>query len=225
MANPRLRGVYAITDPDLCGAHLLTKAEAAIAGGIRLLQYRNKTAPPAQQGAEAAALAGLCRRHGVLFLINDDPELARHVGADGVHLGQQDAAVPEARAALGADGIIGITCHDSLAAARAAQAAGADYVAFGRFYPSKTKPQAPPAEPALLTAASAQLELPICAIGGISPANAAPLLERGAAMLAVIHGIFGAADVQTAARRYADLFEQPGKDPTQRRNDAEDAEI
>ncbi len=207
MSNNRLRGVYAITDPALCGEQLIAKVEAAIAGGIRLLQYRNKTAPPEQQRAEAAALATLCRRHDVVFLINDDVELARRVGADGVHLGQQDTALREARAALGTDSIIGITCHDRLDLARQAQAAGADYVAFGRFFASKTKPDAPAADPALLDAARDQLDIPVCAIGGLTPDNAAPLLERGAAMLAVIHGIFGAADVQAAARRYVVLFD------------------
>jgi thiamine-phosphate pyrophosphorylase len=224
MPNARLRGVYAITDPRLCGDQLLPKVEAALAGGIRLLQYRNKTAPPEQQAAEAAALAALCRRHDVLFLINDDVELARRVDADGVHLGQRDAALREARAALGADRIIGITCHNRLDYALTAQRAGADYVAFGRFFASKTKPDAPAADPALLDAARDQLDIPVCAIGGLTPANAAPLLARGAAMLAVIHGIFGAADVQAAARQYAELFNMQRWEKRRGRKDAENAE-
>ena len=202
----RLRGLYAITDPVLTGAALLPKVEQAIAGGIRLLQYRNKTAPPAQQREEAAALARLCREHGVLFLVNDDPLLAREAGADGVHLGQSDSGIAPARQQLGVRAIIGRTCHASLDAAREAEAAGADYVAFGRFFPSRTKPDAPPADIGILREARQRLSLPIVAIGGITPGNGQALIEAGADMLAVIHGIFGARDIRAAARRHADLF-------------------
>jgi len=200
--DPRLRGLYAITDPDLCGDRLLDLAAAALDGGARLLQYRNKRADPARQRAEARALAGLCRSRDALFLVNDDPELALACGADGVHLGQADADLARARDHLGPHAIIGVTCHAELQLAREAQAKGADYVAFGRFFPSRTKPEAPPADPDVLTRARAELDLPLCAIGGILPQHVPLLLEAGADMVAVIHGIFAAADVRAAAAAY-----------------------
>ncbi len=202
--DPRLRGLYAITDPHLCGDELLAMAEAALAGGARLLQYRNKQADPIRQRAEATALADLCRQHDALFLINDDPQLALTAGADGVHLGQSDTGPDTARELLGPDAIIGITCHADLELARQAQARGAGYVAFGRFYPSRTKPDAPPASLDVLRRARTELELPICAIGGILPEHVPELRAAGADMVAVIHGIFAAADVTAAARAYTE---------------------
>jgi len=141
-----------------------------------------------------------------LFLINDDVSLALAVNADGVHLGQRDADISQARTLLGEHRIIGITCHDQLPLALAAQAAGANYVAFGRFFPSLTKPEAPPASLSILQQARAQLRIPIAAIGGITPDNAPSLLAHGADMLAVIHGVFGAGDIAAAAGEYARLF-------------------
>ncbi len=204
--DPRLRGLYAITDPDLCGDDLLSLAEAALEGGARLLQYRNKRADAQRRRAEATALADLCRRHDALFLVNDEPELALACGADGVHLGQSDTGLDAARALLGPHAIVGITCHADPDLARKAQAQGADYVAFGRFFPSHTKPNAPPAELAVLERARAEFDLPLCAIGGILPEHVPVLREAGADMVAVIHGIFGAADIHAAARQYVDAF-------------------
>ena len=201
-----LHGVYAITDPALLGDQFLAQVEQAIAGGIHLLQYRNKTAPPDQQYREAAALANCCQTRGVRFIINDDPQLAAQVDADGVHLGQSDADIVHARQQLGANKIIGITCHASLEAAQAAENAGADYVAFGRFFPSKTKPDAPPADIGILPQARRHLSIPIVAIGGITPDNGGQLIEAGADMLAVIHGIFAAEDVRATTQRYVKLF-------------------
>ena len=203
----RLRGLYVITDPELCGGALPDKVAAAIAGGARIVQYRNKQASAEQQYHEATALRDLCRQHQVLFMINDDPGLAHEVDADGVHLGQRDTAIAEARALLGADRIIGISCNNRFDLALEAQQAGADYIAFGRFFPSKTKPQAPRADLALLERARRELHLPVCAIGGILPEHVPTLISAGADMVAVIHGIFGAADVQAAAREYAGHFE------------------
>jgi len=208
MIDPRrLRGLYVITDPDLCGQHLLDKVAAAIAGGARLVQYRNKQASAAQQQKEAHALRELCRQNQVLFLVNDDANLARKVEADGVHLGQRDTGPGEARALLGEDAIIGISCNNRYEHALAAQQAGADYIAFGRFFPSRTKPQAPRAEPALLEQARRELPVPVCAIGGIRPEHIPGLRAAGADMVAVIHGIFGAANVRAAARRYVAQFD------------------
>jgi len=207
MRHSRLHGIYAITDPVLCGPHLIDKVLAAIEGGIRILQYRNKQASRDIQQEEATRLQGVCRQHDILFLINDDIELANAVNADGVHLGQQDRALIDARQHLGKDKIIGISCNNRFEFALAAQQQGADYVAFGRFFPSQTKPQAPQAEIGLLHRARTELQLPVVAIGGITPANGRQLIDAGADMLAVIHGIFAQDDVRLAAQRYAALFE------------------
>ena len=206
MRDARLHGVYAITDPVLCGTQLNEKVLAAIEGGIRILQYRNKQASRHQQHEEASGLLSLCRQHNVLFIINDDVELAAEIDADGVHLGQQDRALHEARQQLGADKIIGISCNNRFDNAVSAQLQGADYVAFGRFFPSQTKPRAPQAEIGLLQRARIELQLPVVAIGGITPDNGRQLIAAGADMLAVIHGIFAQQDVRQAAQRYAALF-------------------
>jgi thiamine-phosphate pyrophosphorylase len=205
----RLRGLYVITDHALSAQRkqsLTSMVEAAIHGGARIVQYRNKISPLTERRREAQALADLCKAEKVLFLINDDVQLALAVDADGVHLGQSDTALMQAREQLGVERIIGVTCHNQLALAQAAQQAGADYVAFGRFFNSLTKPDAPPASLVTLQQAHEQLSIPIAAIGGITPTNASALLAHGAAMLAVIQGVFGAADIALAAGEYARLF-------------------
>ena len=197
------QGLYAITDgprPDLLAA-----AAAALRGGTALLQYRDKSGDDAQRRAEAEALLGLCRQHDVPLIINDDVELAAHIGADGVHLGQSDAAIASARQRLGADAIIGASCYASLDRARQLAAAGATYLAFGAFFPSATKPHAQRASPDLLREARV-LALPLVAIGGITPDNALPLLAAGADFIAVVSGVFGAPDPESAAGRYSELF-------------------
>lgn len=206
MKDLRLHGIYAITDPVLCSEHLIDKVQAAIQGGIHLLQYRNKQASRAILREEATQLLSLCHKHNVLFIINDDIDLASEIGADGVHLGQKDRTFIEARERLGENKIIGISCNNRLDHAITAQQQGADYIAFGRFFTSKTKPQAPQADIDLLHRGKEALHLPIVAIGGITPDNGRNLIEAGADMLAVIHGIFGQADVRLAAQRYAELF-------------------
>src|SRR5258708_2740495 len=173
--HPRLphRGLYAITDgprPDLLAA-----AAAALRGGASVLQYRDKTADAARRRDEAVALNALCTRHGVPLIVNDDIELAHTAGAAGVHLGEHDGDVASARARLGVAAIIGVSCYDSLARAHAAAAAGADYLAFGAFYPTPTKPSARHATLDLLHDAE-PLGLPLVAIAGITPYNARPLL-------------------------------------------------
>lgn len=196
-------GLYAITDGPR--EDLLTAAAAALEGGAVLLQYRDKTADAARRLREARALAGLCAEAGALFIVNDDVELALVCGARAVHLGADDGDIAAARRRLGTDAVIGVSCYDDLDRARRLAAAGADYLAFGAFYPSPTKPLARRADPGLLRA-SAALGLPRVAIGGIRPDNAAPLIEAGADYLAVISEVFGQADVSAAARRFAALF-------------------
>lgn len=201
------RGLYAITDALLISDDRLTEAvEQAILGGARLIQYRDKSHDAARRLAQATALNALCRRHAVPLIINDDVELAAQVGAAGVHIGQDDPAFAIARARLGQKALIGVSCYDRLDLALEAARAGADYVAFGAFFPSPTKPTEIRASIALLQKARAALSVPIVAIGGITPDNAPLLLDVGADALAVVSGVFGQPDIQAAARRYANLF-------------------
>jgi thiamine-phosphate pyrophosphorylase len=206
MTKNNLQGLYVITDDQLSGQHLLTHVQQALAGGARLVQYRSKSGSEAAREHTARAVLELCRARRVPLLINDDAALAARIGADGVHLGQDDGRVSATRKRLGSGAIIGVTCHTSLQLAQAAEAEGASYVAFGRFFDSPTKPEAPPADISILREARAALDIPICAIGGITPDNAPALLEAGADMLAVIHGVFGQPDIRAAAEHYAQLF-------------------
>ena len=212
-----LSGLYAITDDNLLANRLLPAVEAALAGGCRIVQYRHKQTDRLLQTdrsrllAEANALLVLCNQSGAKLLINANVELAYAVRAHGVHLGQNDMPIAEARALLGHDAIIGITCHDSLELALAAQAAGADYVAFGRFFSSSTKPSAPPADLSVLHEARQQLQIPVVAIGGITLDNAPSVIATGADMLAVLGDLFGAADITGRARAYCELFKNKGK--------------
>jgi thiamine-phosphate pyrophosphorylase len=210
--DPRaLRGLYAITPAALCAdpERLLSATAAALRGGARLIQYRDKSASPAERRQRAAALQGLCAAQGALLIINDDWALAQAVGAAGVHIGQSDDAPEQARAALGPQAVIGVTCGNSLERAEAARAAGASYVAFGRLFDSRSKPEAPPAELATLARARAQLGLPVCGIGGITAALAPQVIAAGADLVAAIDGVFGAADIEAAARAYARCFGAP----------------
>ena len=150
----------------------------------------------------------LCHAAGALFVVNDDVELAAAIGADGVHVGRDDAAVAQARARLGPYRIVGASCYDQIDLGRSAVAAGADYVAFGSFHPSPTKPGAVRADPELLRRARRELAVPLVAIGGITPENGAALIAAGADMLAVIHAVFGAADTRAAAAAIARLFDR-----------------
>lgn len=204
------RGLYVLTDSALIPDEKLVPAvAAAIAGGAVMVQYRDKSDDMGKRRWEAQDLVNLCRPLGVPLIINDDVALAAAVGAAGVHLGRDDGDIAAARATLGPGAIIGVSCYDDLVLAAAAAAAGADYVAFGSFYPSRVKPDAVRATPALLQQAKQQLHLPITAIGGITAANAAPLIAAGADLLAVISDVFGQQDIRAAARRIADLFAPP----------------
>jgi thiamine-phosphate pyrophosphorylase len=200
-------GLYAITDEQLTApAQLEHAVSEAIAGGAAVIQYRNKRGTARQRQQQAAALVQLCQPQNVPLIINDDVALAASVNADGVHLGKMDSSLAEARQQLGPQAIIGVSCYNSLEGALSAAEAGADYVAFGRFFSSHSKPDAQPAETPLLRQARQQLQLPIVAIGGITPANGQALLAAGADLLAAIHGVFGQSDIQAAASAYATLF-------------------
>lgn len=201
-------GLYAITDSRLIPAGQLTDAvEAALIGGATMIQYREKQASDTTRLTRARSLAAVCRNAGVPLIINDDPLLAKRCGAAGVHLGQQDGDPASARRLLGDQGLIGITCHGDINLAEKAVAAGADYLAFGRFYPSGTKPEAPEAKPDVLTRAR-HFQLPLTAIGGIDTTNAEPLILAGADLLAVIGGLFSAPpdEIESRAREFTRLF-------------------
>lgn len=203
-----LYGLYAIADTQyLDGAQLVAAVAEAIAGGARAIQYRDKRHSSAERYRHVVDLAALCRRSGIPLVVNDDVELAHATGADGVHLGREDAPLERARALLGPDRLIGISCYNELERALAAEAAGADYVAFGSFFPSPTKPAAVRARLELLAAARQRLRLPIVAIGGITPENGARLIAAGADMLAAAEGVFHRKDIRAAAAAYARLFE------------------
>lgn len=206
ISRGRLRGLYAITDGPR--TDLIEVCTAALAGGAALLQYRDKTADHARRRSEADALHALCMRHRVPLIINDDVGLALAVGASGVHLGERDDTVASARARLGKHAIIGVSCYDSIERARAMAAAGADYLAFGAFFASPTKPQARRAGLRLLREART-FGVPLVAIGGISADNARQLIDAGADAVAVVSALFGARDVRAAAVRFAALFQTP----------------
>lgn len=203
-ALPR-RGLYLITPDDPDTARLRDRVAPLLAHAA-WLQYRNKAADAMLRRAQAAALLPLCRAANVPLVINDEAALAAALGADGVHLGEQDGDIARARAMLGDGALIGVSCYDAIGRAERAAREGADYVAFGAFHPSPTKPQARRATPQLLRDA-AHLGLPRVAIGGITPDNAGPLVSAGADLIAVISGVFDAPDPIAAARACAALFD------------------
>lgn len=198
-------GVYALTPECADTAKLLGLVEAALKGGVAAVQYREKSGDVALRHEQASELLPLCHRYGVPLIINDDLRLADLTDADGVHLGREDAALHEARIILGPQKIVGVSCYQDLELAREAEAKGADYVAFGSFYPSPTKPQAKRAPLRLLQEAKG-LKVPVVAIGGITLDNAAEVINAGADAIAVISALFAAADVTNAARELNRLF-------------------
>jgi thiamine-phosphate pyrophosphorylase len=201
-----ISGLYAVTPDTDDTPGLLAQVEAALAGGACMLQYRNKVADAALRLTQGRALLTLCRKYQVPLIINDHLELALALDADGLHLGSEDGQLPEARARLGAGKILGASCYRSVELALQAQGSGADYVAFGGFFPSTVKPGAVRAPLALLQEAKRQLSVPVVAIGGITLDNAPQLLAAGADGLAVISALFGAPDIRAAARGFTALF-------------------
>jgi thiamine-phosphate pyrophosphorylase len=202
------RGLYAVTpdEPDI--GSLARKVRQALAGGARVLQYRSKSANAALRREQGAALLALCREARVPLVINDDLDLARAIGADGLHLGREDVSIAAARAQLGKDRLLGVSCYDRLELALAAREAGADYVAFGSAFPSATKPEATHAPLSLYRAARARLDFPIVAIGGITTENAHAVIEAGADAVAVISALFDAPDIEATARSFSRLFDR-----------------
>ena len=201
-----MRGLYLVTPNWDDTAHMLEITERALDAGAALVQYRHKSAPPALRIEQGAALLALCRRYSRPLIVNDHVELCMTLGADGVHLGGTDPDVARVRAALGPDKIIGASCYGELDLARAAQRAGASYVAFGGFYPSLVKQYSFRTAPEILDQAKAEITLPIVIIGGMTPENAAPLVARGAHMVAAISSVYGAPDPALAVRAFDRLF-------------------
>lgn len=200
------RGLYAVTQTDgKSQDSVIAEVEAAIRGGAVVVQYRDKN--PVDALTLARELVKVCHRYEVPLLVNDDVELALQAKADGVHLGKDDGHIREARDRLGAAAIIGISCYNSLDRALEGQAHGATYAAFGRFFPSNSKPLAAPAQLDTLRRAKQALSIPIVAIGGILPENGAELLAAGADLLAVIGGIFDR-EPEAAAKSYQPLFDR-----------------
>lgn len=204
------RGLYLITPDEPDTGRLLASVDAVLDHAV-LLQYRNKSAPPALRREQVEALLALCATRGVRLIVNDDLALAQAIDADGVHLGEDDGDARAARAALGPDALIGVSCYDDLDGARAAAATGASYIAFGAVFPSSTKPNARRASFDLLRD-SADLGLPRVAIGGITPDNARSVVAAGADLIAVISGVFDAPDPSAAARAYRACFDHAGFD-------------
>lgn len=211
------RGLYGITPEWDDTERLLTAIDQAAQGGMVALQWRRKTASPNDGMAQAHLIRERCRERGILFIVNDDWRLATMIDADGVHLGRDDSSIAKARTALGADKLIGSSCYDDLELARRAIDDGADYIAFGAVYPSAVKPQAVRAgldviraghelATSRVAASTPGKRVAVVAIGGITPDNAAPVIDAGADSIALITGLFDAPDVHLAASRCRDLF-------------------
>jgi thiamine-phosphate pyrophosphorylase len=199
------RGLYLITPDDDDTTRLTSRVAPLLGEGVTWLQYRNKTAGAALRHQQASALQALCATAKVPLIVNDDVRLAKAVGAAGAHLGEDDGDIAAARALLGNDAIIGASCYAELARAERAVADGADYVAFGAFFPTRSKTGTRQASPDLLRAAAA-LNVPRVAIGGITPDNAVSLIAAGADLVAVIGGVFDAPDPIAAVRAYRECF-------------------
>ncbi|MFQ5661376.1 MAG: thiamine phosphate synthase [Gammaproteobacteria bacterium] len=207
MSPPIKNGLYAITDCDnLSFEMVLNKTRLILDAGIAALQYRDKFSAAKFRLDRARALQKLCSQYGVPFLINDDIRIAKQIDADGVHIGRDDPGYQESRAILGEKIIIGVSCYNSLPDAMTAQRMGADYIAFGSFFPTESKKNSVKASPDLITAAKKKLFIPIVAIGGITVENGKPLLEAGADMLACISSLYASDAPQQVVFRFNKLF-------------------
>lgn len=196
------KGLYAITPDWNDTPRLIAATDAILRGGCAVIQYRNKSASDGLRLEQAGALRQLTRRHAALLIVNDSVELALAVGADGVHIGADDGEIAATRQRLGPEGLLGVSCYQSADLARSAGREGADYIAFGSFFPSPTKPQAKRAGLELLDKTRSGIVLPVVAIGGITSDNCAPLVNAGADLLAVISAVYDTASPEQAARQF-----------------------
>jgi len=210
MKDRRLKGLYLISNHQQYeDQRLFDDVQLALQSGAKILQYRDKSGDQAKRLSQCRRLRVMTASYNCLLIINDDASLAQQVEADGVHLGQEDANISHARQLLGNDRVIGVSCYNKIELARQAVDEGADYIAFGRFFPSRTKPDAVQASIDLLHHAS-DLQLPVVAIGGISKDNAPGLINAGADMIAVIDAVFGQSDIKTAIQQFQNLFTSEG---------------
>ena len=201
------RGLYVLTpEPAPPIEELESNVAAAIAGGAVVVQYRDKHGGRKTRVQNARALLAVCHAHGVPLIVNDDVDLAVEIEADGVHIGKDDASLDVVKRVLGSQVIVGVSCYNSAARAIVAAQEGADYVALGSFFSSKTKPKAIRCSKTVLVEVAAQVSTPVVAIGGITPDNAAELVSSGADLLAVLTGVFSATDVYESAQKFAELF-------------------
>ena len=207
--NKPVSGLYAVTPELTDSIALVSKVDAALRGGASVIQYRSKSIADSLRRSQAGEIVRLCRNWNALFIVNDSVALAREVDADGVHLGKDDGGVLAARTLLGPGKLIGVSCYNEIGRAREAVSQGADYVAFGSFFSSSTKPRALRAGTELLQIAASEIALPVVAIGGITEDNAAGLIAAGADAVAVVSALFDAIDVEAQARRFARLFQMP----------------
>lgn len=199
-AQKKLKGLYAITDERLIEQHnFIQSVDYALQGGSKIIQYRDKSGDPDKRLQQAKALRSLCDEFQAILIINDDIDLAAAVAADGVHLGKDDLAIQQARQQLGTEAIIGISCYDDLALAIEAERNGADYVAFGAMFPSSTKPDARKTSIDIIVKAKQRINIPVCAIGGISRKNIDQITHSGADMAAVISDLFASDDIKGTA--------------------------
>jgi len=203
-----IQGLYVITDTNLLTHdNLINSVRKALEGGAKVVQFRDKISSPEEKLKSAKALQKLCKSYQACFIVNDDIELAKTVKADGVHIGKEDEDISKARKQLGKEAIIGVSCYNDLERAKTMQKLEANYVAFGRFFVSKTKPNAPQANMDTLAKAKQHLNIPIVAIGGITKDNAQSLIDAGADSIAVIQGVFAQEDIQTASLELQNLFD------------------
>jgi thiamine-phosphate pyrophosphorylase len=201
-----MKGLYLVTPDWDDTERLVAVSEQAILGGASLLQYRHKTANEPLRHEQAAALLKLCRRLNVPLIINDHLELCEAIDADGIHVGGTDASVASMRAQLGTTKIVGASCYGDLQLARQAQASGASYLAFGGFYPSRVKKYEVSTPASIVSKAKAELTVPVCVIGGMTPENAKPLVKEGADMVAAISSVYSADDIAITVKEFAALF-------------------
>lgn len=207
LKNNRIAGVYAIpSEQILQDGSFLDKVERVLAGGVSIIQYRAKSIPVEIQLQQCEALHNLCSGFSALFIINDNIELAQKTGADGIHLGADDDDIAAARETLGSDIIIGASCYNSVEKAEIAYNKGASYVAFGRFFPSNTKPDAPQASLQTIVECKRKIDIPVVAIGGINDKNAKGVIDSGADSVAVIDYLFSADSPKEAAESLVNLF-------------------
>ena len=203
---PSAPGLYAITDcKNLANDEIIKKSKTILNVGVSLFQYRNKEANQQNKKKLAKELQLLCLQYRTPFIVNDDVALAKDIAADGIHLGQDDEDIKNARETLGSI-IIGVSCYNDLNRAIVAERDGADYVAFGAFFPSITKPDANITSIELLLEAKATLTIPIVAIGGITPENGKQLINANVDFLAIISGLYSATDTASATKSYKHLF-------------------